>query len=458
MTFPPPGQHPQQPGFGPGPGPHQPGPYQPGGHQPGPYQSGPQQPGPGQPGPYQAGPHQPGPGQLPPPGPRRPRMKQKHTILPIIAMVFSALGFLIVSILILTLDSPGYTRIVAFIACGLVSLAGLAFYRWLDRWEPEPPFLLIAAFLWGAGFSTFWAIVVNEFNGHLFGDIFATVISAPFGEEGFKSLFMVLVLLTSARGRRELNSLTDALIYAGIVGLGFTFVEDILYIVGAGQTPEELGQILIARIGLGAFGHSLYQSIFAVGLWAGIRRGGAGPIIGFGALGYFGAVFLHFLHNFTAAVLIQVFGILALVVVLFLEFAIFVAGMVIAIRSSIGERKNLARQLPAMVHFGWLTPREAGWLADMSARKRIVKVAAGDDQKILKDFIQNATELAHLRTRLDASTSQPSRDLLKAHAELAELLVEQRPVVDGVLGQNQGGGWAPIQGQPAPQYPPPGWR
>ena len=440
------GQHPGQPmGGHPMPG---------GGQFPGHQMPGQQMPGQQMPG--QQMPGQQVPGQQPMPhqqfGASGARVKKNPIVGPIIGALLGVVGLILMLILIFLTDSPTYSKLVAFVVTGIVAAIGLIFYRWLDRWEPEPPFLLIIAFLWGAGVATFFGSLVNDFNAALFGDGFAAVVSAPFGEEFFKSLFLVLVLFTSTRGRRELNSLTDTLIYAGIVGLGFTFLEDIIYIIRVGQTPEELAFIVFVRIGLGAFGHSLYQSIFAVGLWAGIRRGGASAWI-FGILGYLGAVALHMIHNGVSQ-----FGIGALVIVLLLEFVIFVVGIVIAIRSSIGERKNLEMQLPSMVHFGWVTPREAGWLANMQARKQILK-QAGPHEQVLKDFIQNATELAHLRTRLDQMKIPPSQGLLENHADLAALLHEQRSVVDQVLGQAQPhavpGGWPPIQGHPGPQYPAP---
>lgn len=429
---------------------------------PGPHQPGPNQPGPNQPGPIQntPGPHGPGPQnaqQLPVAHPGGfgaggVRRKKLPVIAPIIAMVVGAIGFVLLSLMVLLADSPAGTKLVAVIATACVAVVGLAWYRWLDRWEPEPPFLLVVAFIWGAFVATAFAMLVNDTNALLFGDTFAAVVSAPFGEELLKGLFMVVVLLSTRRGRRELNSLTDTLIYAGIVGLGFTFLEDITYIIRVGQTPEDLVMILFIRIGLGAFGHSLYQSVFAVGLWAGVRRGTPGSIIGFGLLGYLGAVALHMMHNGV------INGLATLLIVSLIELTVFVIGMVIAIRSSIGEGKNLRNQLPAMVHFGWVTEREAGWLASMRARKTIVAQASGDTQKVLKDYIQNATELAHLRTRLDQMKTPPSQGLLQSHEDLTALLLEQRSVVDSVLGQMQSavpGGWPPVHGHQAPQYPAP---
>ena len=60
-----------------------------------------------------------------------------------------ALGTLAALILtLLTAADPGGAAL--GFALATIAMAGvLACYLWLDRWEPEPPRLLIMAFLWG---------------------------------------------------------------------------------------------------------------------------------------------------------------------------------------------------------------------------------------------------------------------------------------------------------------------
>ena len=38
----------------------------------------------------------------------------------------------------------------------------LAAFLWVDRWEPEPPRLLLFAFLWGACFAALSALLINS--------------------------------------------------------------------------------------------------------------------------------------------------------------------------------------------------------------------------------------------------------------------------------------------------------
>ncbi len=46
-------------------------------------------------------------------------------------------------------------------------------------------------------------------------------------------------MMTGVR-RNELNSLTDCLVYAGLVGAGFAWLEDILYIANADSVADSL--------------------------------------------------------------------------------------------------------------------------------------------------------------------------------------------------------------------------
>jgi multisubunit Na+/H+ antiporter MnhB subunit len=71
-----------------------------------------------------------------------------------------ALGTLAALILtLLTAADPGGAAL--GFALATVAMAGvLACYLWLDRWEPEPPRLLIMAFLWGASVAVVLSVAL----------------------------------------------------------------------------------------------------------------------------------------------------------------------------------------------------------------------------------------------------------------------------------------------------------
>ena len=101
----------------------------------------------------------------------------------------------------------------------------MAAFLWIDRWEPEPPRLLLIAFLWGACFSALGALIINSsaalavdvLLGKGSGDVIGSTVIAPLVEEGLKGAFLVGLLLFR---RREFDGIIDGIVYAGIVGGG----------------------------------------------------------------------------------------------------------------------------------------------------------------------------------------------------------------------------------------------
>ena len=404
-----------------------------------------------QPMPYQQ-PGQFGPGPYPPPMPRtRPVLRKKQVLaLPIITIILGSLvmGFFVLA----TVMGNKGIAVLAIVLSATLSSIGILLLLWLDRWEPEPPHLLVAAFFWGGGVSLVLVLILSAFVEPLgSGDFFSAVIAAPLTEETSKGLFLVLILLASRRGRAEFNSLTDALVYAGFIGIGFSFVEDMMYIAGQNSVGEALTLAGI-RLGLGAFSHSIYVSMTAIGLWKGMNSSGAMRVI-WPFLGWCGAVALHAIHNGSTF-----FGtgayFLALV---FVAFPALVFLIVIGVRSSRREGKVVRQQLPAMVHAGWITPTEAGWLGNLRGRKEQLRSANAqgpEEKQRLRAFRDNVTELAFVRDRLDEQQRrrQPlSPELLAQHDDLVTLIRNSQQWVQQRL-EPHAGGWQTMQGQPGTVY------
>src|SRR6202012_119213 len=75
-------------------------------------------------------------------------------------------------------------------------------------------------------------------------DAFGATVLAPICEEGFKGLGVALIALISALGLRELDGPLDGAIYGGVVGLGLTLTEDILYVSNQ-FTTQGLGGFVV---------------------------------------------------------------------------------------------------------------------------------------------------------------------------------------------------------------------
>ncbi|MEW2482557.1 PrsW family intramembrane metalloprotease [Mycobacterium sp. NPDC051198] len=296
--------------------------------------------------------------------------------------------------------------IIGFTLSSIVMTGAVFAYLWLDRWEPEPPRLLLLAFGWGAAVAVVLSLILGLFADALLATpgvdsshSFASVaIRAPFIEEAAKGLFL-LVMMTGKR-RNELNSLTDCLVYAGLVGLGFAWLEDIMYISSA----DSLGGSLLTaalRLIMAPFAHSLFTTMTAIGVYFALqRRSGVAKALCILA-GYLGAVLMHGLWNGSSLLGAGTYFIVYIVWMV----PIFIIMIVVAVTSRRREQRVVAAKLPGMVAAGLITPNEATWLGSLKTRHGAVQqatLAAGRPAgKAVAAFAAAVVELAFVRDRID---------------------------------------------------------
>ncbi|ORW53404.1 PrsW family intramembrane metalloprotease [Mycolicibacterium peregrinum] len=296
--------------------------------------------------------------------------------------------------------------IIGFTLSSIVMTGAVFAYLWLDRWEPEPPRLLLLAFGWGAAVAVVLSLILSLFADALLATpgvdsshSFASVaIRAPFIEEAAKGLFL-LVMMTGKR-RNELNSLTDCLVYAGLVGLGFAWLEDIMYISSA----DSLGGSLLTaalRLIMAPFAHSLFTTMTAIGVYFALqRRSGIAKALCILA-GYLGAVLMHGLWNGSSLLGAGTYFIVYIVWMV----PIFIIMIVVAVTSRRREQRVVAAKLPGMVAAGLITPNEATWLGSLKTRHGAIQqatLAAGRPAgKAVAAFAAAVVELAFVRDRID---------------------------------------------------------
>ena len=316
-------------------------------------------------------------------------------------------------VIVLTLANPVGTA-VGFVLSSVAMAAVVLAYLWLDRWEPEPPRLLIFAFVWGTSVavvvSAILQVVLDTWlNPGVDPDdtgtsAFTLVVGAPMTEEAAKGLFLLL-MMTGAR-RRELNSLTDCLVYAGLVGAGFAWLEDILYIANGESLAESLFTAAL-RLVMGPFAHSLFTTMFALGVWFALHKRSGVAKAGWVLLGYAGAVVLHAMWNGSSLLGAGAyFG-----TYVFWMVPIFGLTIALAVHSRRREQRIVAEKLPGMVGAGVISPNEATWLGSMKTRKQAVAEAARfggkPAAKSVRRFAQQVTELAFVRDRIDRGFGDP---------------------------------------------------
>jgi RsiW-degrading membrane proteinase PrsW (M82 family) len=278
-------------------------------------------------------------------------------------------------------------------------------YLWLDRWEPEPPRLLILAFLWGASVAVIIASILQLITeaainpGATEGASPATIVlGAPLTEEAAKGLFLLLMM--TGRRRNELNSLTDCLVYAGLVGAGFAWLEDILYI-GGGETVGDSLVTAAMRLIMAPFAHSLFTTMFGIGVWYAMKNRNGLAKAGYILLGYIGAVIMHGLWNGSSLLGIGAyFAVYALWMV-----PIFGLVVWLGVASRRKEQRITAEKLPGMLAAGLVTPDEATWLGSLKSRKAAIgqanRMGGRSAAKSVKTFAHQVVELAFVRDRID---------------------------------------------------------
>src|SRR4249919_3073330 len=108
----------------------------------------------------------------------------------------------------------------------------IACLLWLDRYEPEPRRLLAGGLLWGVFVATAIALLLEGVGGVAgsISDKGMLEVGAPVTEEASKGLFLLLLLWWR---RAELDGVLDGIVYAGMVGVGFAFTENILFLGSA---------------------------------------------------------------------------------------------------------------------------------------------------------------------------------------------------------------------------------
>jgi protease PrsW len=309
-------------------------------------------------------------------------------------------------------------------------------FLWLDRYEAEPTRLLVLAFAWGAICAPAGALFLNtgiaiamRLAGAEDPDVVTAVLGAPFIEEGLKGFGVLLIVLLR---RREFHGVIDGIVYAGLVGAGFAFSENILYLgrefVEYGQ--QGLTELFILRCIMGPFAHPLFTAFTGIGLGLAVavmRRPWSRVLVALG--GYFVAALLHGIWNLSAATGHLIGAYVLFQVPLFLCFIALIVGL------RYREGRLIRTYLSQYADAGWLSHQEVAMLSSIPARRQ-ARVWAGQQGgrtavASMRAFQDEASDLALLRARMVQGTAE--RDAAAHERTLLEALVAHRRAFVGHL-------------------------
>jgi protease PrsW len=344
--------------------------------------------------------------------------QQRSVLLPVLGVVgmgicgLAVFGFVIVEV------GPVGVMVGSLTALLPVVLVVGAFL-WADRWEPEPPRLLLVAFGWGAFVATLSSLLINStaqvageaILGEGSSDLAAATVFAPLAEETIKGALLFGLLWWR---RREFDGVIDGIVYAGLVAAGFAFTENILYFgraFEAGGLASEQGGVLtdfVLRGVLSPFAHPLFTAMTGIGVGLAAASHNAAVRVLAPIGGYLCAVVLHGLWNGSASIgggssFLIVYGLVMV--------PLFIGMIVLVVWQRRREQRVVAAALPGFAAAGWIMPSEATLLASLAGRRgwraAVRKRSGPEAARALAQYQALVTQLAFLQDRMQRGRVGP---------------------------------------------------
>ena len=307
-------------------------------------------------------------------------------------------------------------------------------YWWLDRYEPEPRRYKFAGFVWGGVVAVAIALVLEIWIQKTWdlSDKQAASFVAPLVEEPAKCLFLILTFL---RARRVIDGFLDGLIYAGIVGIGFAFVENIGYyassylgspdiqVAGA----EGVTTTFVVRGLFSPFAHPLFTSAFGIAIGLAAARRSKTVKVLICSAGLLVSAGLHGLWNGSLS-----YGGGAGFFLAYLALAAVLVGLtVLAIIVRSRQVRILERSLSYVAQRGWIHPAEIPYLSRFGYRKAARRYAKDNGGKVAAQVVTRyqrlATEMAFLHDGLMSGRTIP-QGVERTYA-LLDAMYELRPML-----------------------------
>lgn len=227
--------------------------------------------------------------------------------------IFGIVFLSLIVVVIMFLSVGPVAAVIASVVAFVPAIVYLIPLMWLDRYDPEPLWLLSLAFAWGALVAVIASFIINTVvgtgvavaiggqDGMVLGNVIGAVISAPVVEEASKGIGLLILLIFF---RRYFDDILDGIVFAGVIALGFATVENVLY-YGRALGSGGIGALIVIffmRGILSPFAHVTFTAMTGIG--CGIARESHNKIVRFvlPIIGYCAAVALHALWNGMAVI------------------------------------------------------------------------------------------------------------------------------------------------------------
>jgi protease PrsW len=336
------------------------------------------------------------PRPLSPPAPPAALLRRPRSALTWVTMIVLGLGGLLIAILIFLLGGPAGALIATLLAALSFPLLILICF-WLDRYEPEPASYRLAALGWGAVAVVVLSFIAEQFLFGLPGtnEFIAAAVGAPVVEEFAKGLFFVAIIIFR---RYEVDGLLDGIVYGALVGIGFAFIEDIVYYLQSLESGQ-LGITFFLRGIMSPFAHPLFTAATGIGIGIAVSTTSTAVRVFAPILGFLAAVLMHGIWNGSA--FWGANGFLIAYGAIMLPMLVVVLAVAIWARSREGKMLNAALQ--QVTQMGWIRPEEIRWISRlsdrMSARAYAKRIAGKPAATALRAYQQTMIEVAFLHHR-----------------------------------------------------------
>jgi RsiW-degrading membrane proteinase PrsW (M82 family) len=360
--------------------------------------------------------------------------RHRGVVFTVLLSIGMVVGAGVMGLVLLASGAPGALAVGVVLAALPVGPV-VAAYLWLDRYEPEPRGLLVLAFGWGALIASAVALVLEALDQFALGtsDSWSAALVAPVTEEAAKGLFVLLLLWVR---RNELDGILDGIVYAGLVGAGFAFTENIMYLAGAYMGGHDLGAggigsattLFVIRGVFSPFAHPLFTSAIGVGVGVAVVTRSrfwrfAAPL-----LGYLVAVTAHALWNASA---FFGGGETFVLTYLFLMVPVFLLVVGLAVWARRREGQMLTRSLGDCARRGFIGQAEVPWLVRLPARRASRRWARAQGgplaARAMQEYQQQAIELGFLHDRYLRGTAPA--DFAARGSVMVQRLAALRPYV-----------------------------
>jgi protease PrsW len=321
----------------------------------------------------------------------------------VITLLITGLDFLAQQLQLIALVPGAWFTTVFLLVPYAVPVVAIIYF--LDLYEHEPISILAAAVLWGGIAATTLAIYTNtplmELIFKVTGDptftqSWSAALTAPFVEEGFKALGVILLI---AIARAELDDVLDGFVWGAMVGIGFLLVEDVLYFVRAfaqtGTYDTLFGMFMIRILGAGPYSHFLYTGLVGMGIAYYTTRTDQvwGRRVGIGLLLAAAGVAAHFFWNSPIfSGLLEEGGLVGWAVYVTIKGLPMLIGLILIVRLARQRERRWFRTFSqTFFDDGAITEGELAELGGLRARRRARQAAGrakGPAGKKLKGQIQ----------------------------------------------------------------------